>query len=126
MNIEQVAEEVYSKFIHEAVNQIHINFEPWKGYYEPIFTLLNEILRNKDPSYQISFSFHIENGKIVKIERTELPSKIELKEFLIKISPIISAGIIDDIYLGSASVRLYFHQPTKEWINKVIANEGKT
>jgi len=126
MNIEQVAEEVYSKFIHEAVNQIHINFEPWKGYYEPIFTLLNEILRNKDPSYQISFSFHIENGKIVKIERTELPSKIELKEFLIKISPIISAGIIDDIYLGSASVSLYFHQPTKEWINKVIANEGKT
>jgi len=126
MNIEQVAEEVYSKFIHEAVNQIHINFEPWKGYYEPIFTLLNEILRNKDPSYQISFSFHIENGKIVKIERTELPSKIELKEFLIKISPIISAGIIDNIYLGSASVSLYFHQPTKEWINKVIANEGKT
>jgi hypothetical protein len=117
---------VYSNFIYEAVNQIHINFEPWKGYYEPFFNLVNEILRNKDLRYPLGCSFYIENGKIVKIERIDIPNKIELKEFLIKISPVISAGIIKDIHLGGSYFNLYFHSPTKEWINKVITNEGKT
>jgi len=125
-NVEQVAGEAYRNFIYEAINQIHINFEPWKGYYEPIFALLNETLKNKDLRYLISCRFYIENGKITMIAGKEVPSKIETREFLIKISAVISAGIINDLYLGGSYFELYFHLPTREWINKVIANEGKT
>jgi hypothetical protein len=126
MNVEQTAGETYSNFIYEAINQIHISFEPWKGYYEPIFALLNETLKNKDLRYPTSYRFYIENGKITMIAGKEVPSKIEAREFLIKISPIISAGIINDLYLSGSYFELYFHLPTREWINKVIANEGKT
>jgi hypothetical protein len=126
MNVEQAAKEAYRNFIYEAINQIHINFEPWKGYYEPIFALLNETLKNKDLRYLISYRFYIENGKITRIDGKEVPSKIEAREFLIKISPIISAGIINDIYLGGGYFDLYFHSASREWINKVIVNEGKT
>jgi len=126
MNIEQVAREVYSNFIYEAINQIHINFDPWKGYYEPIFTLLNKTLKNKDLRYTISCRFYVENGKITRIDREEVSSKIEAREFLIKISPVVSAGIINDLYIGGSFFDLYFHSATKEWIDKVIANEGKT
>jgi hypothetical protein len=129
MKIDQAVEEVYSNFIKEAINQIHVNFEPWKGYYEPIFSILNKILiEDLRYSYLTSTrcSFYVENGRIVKIKNEELSNKVDVKEFLIKISPVISSGIINDLYFRGSSFELDLHSITKEWINKVIANEGKT
>jgi hypothetical protein len=129
MKIDQAVEEVYSNFIKEAINQIHVNFEPWKGYYEPIFSILNKtLIEDLRYSYLTSTrcSFYVENGRIVRIKNEELSNKVDVKEFLIKISPVISSGIINDLYFRGSSFELDLHSITKEWINKVIANEGKT
>jgi hypothetical protein len=127
MNVDQKVQEVYSNFIKEAISQIHVNFEPWKGYYEPIFSILNKTLvEDLRYSYSTNCSFYVENGKIVKIKGVELSNKVDVKEFLIKISPVISSVIINDLYLRGSYFELNLDSITKEWIDKVIANEGKT
>jgi hypothetical protein len=109
---------LHDDFIKEAINQIHITFEPWKDY-EPIFTFLSEILKDSNWCY-----LDVENGKIVKIRGKQLPNKIWLRDFLIKIYPIISVGIVKPY--PSQITNLSFHPFAREWVSKVIENEGKT
>jgi hypothetical protein len=119
--IDPVIKKLHDDFIKEAINQIHITFEPWKDY-EPIFTFLSEILKDRNWC-----NLSVENGKIIRISsyrEVQLPNKIWLRDFLIKIYPIISVGIIrpSPSYITS----LYFHPFAREWVSKVIENEGKT
>jgi len=118
--VDPTIDEIYENMIKEAINQIHVTFEPWK-IYEPIFSILSEVL--KDRNWCI---LNVENGKIVTIRtygEIELPSKIWLRDFLIRFSPIVSAGIVRFSY---TMTHLEFHPFAKEWIDKVIENEGKT
>jgi hypothetical protein len=119
--VDPIINETYENMVKEAINQIHIIFEPWKDY-EPIFSFLSETLKDRN-----WVSLNVENGKIVKItsypREREVPSKIWLRDFLIKISPIVSAGIIRFSY---SMTQLEFHPFAKEWVDKVIENEGKT
>jgi len=120
--IDTATKEIYENMIKEAISQIHINFEPW-GDYEPIFSFLSEILKDRN-----WIDLDVENGRIIKLRsyyEIELPSKIWLRDFLIKISPIVSAGIVEFSYTYSMT-RLEFHPFAKEWIDKVMENEGKT
>lgn len=123
VKIDQVIKEPYENLTKEAINQIHISFEPWKDY-EPIFTFLSEILKHGD-----SCSLDIENGRIVRIrsyKEIQLSSKIWLRDFLIKISPIVSVGIVRSVVnFYYNKIGLEFHPIAREWINKVIENEGK-
>ncbi|WP_457635993.1 hypothetical protein [Persephonella sp.] len=131
--IDPVVKQVYENIIKQAIDQIHIAFEPWKDY-EPIFSFIKEILENED-----WVRLEVKNGRIVKVEsnikiytykghysykEAEVPSKILLRNFLLKLSPVISAGIADISFSGSW-VSLKFHPFAKEWIGKVIKNEGK-
>jgi hypothetical protein len=125
VSIEPVIEELRNNFIKEAISQIHITFEPWKDY-EPIFTTLSEILK-----YTNYYELLLKDGKIESIlpgargwAARPLSNKVWLRNFLIRIYPIISVGIIDlAIY---SNIELVFRPLAKEWIDKVIKNEGKT
>jgi hypothetical protein len=118
--VDPTIKQMHENMIKEAINQIRITFEPWKDY-EPIFSFLSEILKDRN-----WISLDVENGRIVKFrsyyKEIELPSKIWLRDFLIKISPIVSAGIAGFSY---SMTQLEFHPFAKEWIEKVIENEGK-
>ena len=119
--IDPIIKEIYENMIKQAIDQIHITFEPWKDY-EPIFSFLSH-KHTEDTIY-----IYLENGRIIGIgndPRKELPSKIWLRDFLIKISPCISTGIVN-VEFSSSRITLKFHPLAKEWIEKVIENEGKT
>lgn len=119
--VDPTIKETYERMVKQAVNQIHVTFEPWKDY-EPIFSFLNEVLKDRDWC-----SLNVENGRIVKIRsyyrEVELPNKIWLRDFLIRISPIVSAGLVRFSY---SMTSLEFHPFAREWVDKVIENEGKT
>lgn len=119
--IDPMVKQVDESMIKQAIDQIHITFEPWKDY-EPIFSFISKTLKDGDWC-----GLNVENGRIVKIKtayrETELPGKIWLRDFLIKISPIVSAGIVRFPY---NMTELRFHPFAKEWVDKVIENEGKT
>lgn len=121
VKVDHAIKENYENMIKQAIDQIHISFEPWKDY-EPIFSFLNEILKDRNWAFLV-----VENGRIVKLRSSpreiKLPSKILLKNFLIKISPIASAGIVTFSY---SITYPKFHPFAKEWVDKVIENEGKT
>jgi len=122
--IEPAAKEIFDKMVKEAVNQLKLSFEPWQDY-EPIFSFWNEILKNRDWC-----SLIIEGGKIVKVSSyyrdVELSKKIWLRDFLVRLYPAISTGIIKKCSLSSYSVSLEFSPIAREWIERVIENEGKT
>jgi len=120
--------QVNENMIKEAINQIHITFEPWKDY-EPIFSFWKKILEN---DWYNSCGLIIEQGRIISIDnayssgywkytKIDLQSPILLRDFLIKISPIICVGIF-----SYSITQLKFHPFAKEWIDKMIKNEGKT
>ena len=113
--------QAHENMIKEAINQIHVTFEPWKDY-EPIFSFLSEILKDRN-----WISLDVKNGRIVKLRsyyrEIELPNKIWLRDFLIKISPIVSAGMVRFSY---NMTQLEFHPLAREWVEKVIENGGKT
>lgn len=121
--VDPAINEIRENMIKEAINQIHITFEPWKDY-EPIFSFLSEVLKDGN-----RVGLEVKNGRIVKLtsyyyyREIELPNRIWLRDFLIKISPIVSAGIVRFSY---SMTELEFHPFAKEWIDKVIENEGKT
>ena len=119
--IDPTIKQIYKSIIKQAIDQIHVTFEPWKEY-EPIFSFLSNILKDRN-----WISLDVGNGRIIKIRsyyrEIELPSKIWLRDFLIKISPIVSAGIVRFSY---SMTQLEFHPFAKEWVGKVIENEGKT
>ena len=113
--------------IKQAINQIYITFEPWKDY-EPIFSAMRDIMKD-----EYGCELVVSQGRIEKItngysrgywkyREIELHSKIWLRDFLIKISPIVSAGIVRFSY---SMTQLEFHPLAKEWIDKVMENEGK-
>jgi len=119
--VDPTIKQIYENMIKEAINQIHTTFEPWKDY-EPIFSFLSEILKDRN-----WISLDVENGRIVKLRSSyyremELPSKIWLRDFLIKISPIVSAGMISFSY---SLTGVEFHPLSREWIEKVMENKGK-
>ena len=126
--IDSIIKETYENMIKQAVDQIHINFEPWEDY-KPIFSAIRDIMKDV-----YCCELVVSKGRIEKIaneysrgywkyREIELSSKIWLRDFLIKISPIISAGIAR--FRSSRMTHLEFHPFAKEWIDKVIENEGK-
>jgi len=119
--VDPTIKQVHENMIKEAISQIHINFEPWEDY-KPIFSFLSETPKDRN-----WINLDVENGRIVKLRsyyrEIELPSKIWLRDFLIKISPIVSAGMVGFSY---SMTQLEFHPFAKEWIDKVMENEGKT
>ena len=123
--VEPASKDIFQKMIKDAINQIQFSFEPWQDY-EPIFSFwLEEVLKKKEDYCY----FSIEGGRILEINhgysKLELPKKIWLCNFLIKLYPAISAGIINKLEFTSP-LRLEFSSFAKEWIEKVIENEGKT
>lgn len=121
VNVDPIIRETYEKMVKEAINQIHIGFEPWQDY-ESIFSFLNEILKDKDWC-----SLDVENGRVIKIRshyrEAELPITIWLRDFLMKISPAVNMGIVKFSY--SSMTQLQFHPFARVWVEKVIENEGK-
>jgi len=126
--VDPTIKQVYENMIKQAIDQIHITFEPWKDY-EPIFSAVRDIRKD-----EYGCELVVSQGRIEKItneysrgywryREIELPNRIWLRDFLIKISPIVSAGIVGFFY---SMTRLRFHPFAKEWIDKVIENEGKT
>lgn len=112
--------ETRERMITKAVNQIHTTFEPWRDY-EPFFSFLNErdILKH-------GCDLSAENGRIVEIRvylgTRDLNGQIYLRDFLIKISPIVCAGAIQ----LSSMTGLKFHPLARGWIGGVVENEGET
>lgn len=125
--VDPIIRQARENLIKQAIDQIHITFEPWKDY-KPIFTFWKEQIEKWKRYLWILF---VENGRIVKIrcsgnyfDDLELSRKIWLRDFLIKISPLISAGIIESKH-GLTSFNFPNLKITREWIDKVIENEGK-
>ena len=129
--VDPAINEIRENMIKEAINQIHISFEPWKDY-EPIFSALDimEYMHGCYLEIRQSVIVKIKNDysrKYCKYREIEVPRKILLSDFLIKISPIVCVGIINIEFLNSSIfIELKFHPLAKEWIDKVIENEGKT
>ena len=118
--VDPIIRQVRENLIKQAIDQIHVTFEPWKDY-EPIFPfLLRKVVENA------TSWLYTKNGRVVEIgdPKKELPNKIWLRDFLIKISPIVSIGLAD-ISFSTSWITLNFHSLAKEWIEKVIENEGK-
>lgn len=128
--IDPTIKQVYENMIKQAMDQIHITFEPWEDY-ESIFSFLADALRD-GKSYVECF---IKRGKLIGLRTytkdryrgypifkdKHFKKSIPLHIFWIKIYPIVSAGILD--FIGTEfELSLY----AKEWIDKVIENEGKT
>jgi len=124
-NIKKILDQSYT----DAINQIHITFDPWKNY-EEIFTFLNKTIKDDASTW---VSLNIVNGKIVKIYsgyEVQLSNNIEFIDFLIKIYPIISVGLVNPTSLSKNSLELTFDSfiPgfSRKWIKRVIEYEGKT
>lgn len=118
--VDPTIKQVHENMIKEAINQIHVTFEPWQDY-EPIFSFFSrKIIKDT------TFWLYTENGRIIEIgdPKNDLPNKIWLRDFLIKITPLISAGLAD-ISFSTSWLTLKFHPLAREWVEKVIENEGK-
>lgn len=126
--IDPIIKQIYVDMIKQAADQIHVTFEPWKDY-EPIFSALANLMDDRDVC-----QLEVEQGRIVKVnnqygrrywkfKEMELSGKILLRDFLINISPLLNAGIVT---LGYTITQLAFHPLAREWIEKVIDNEGNT
>lgn len=117
--IEPATKKIFKKMVKDAVDQLKIRFEPWENY-KPIFIFWNRILEeNRDYCY-----LKVEGGRIIKLSsyyERELPKKIWLRDFLIRLYPAISTGIINKASL----TYLEFSPFAKEWVKKVIENAGK-
>jgi len=120
--IDPIIDETSENMAKEAINQIHITFEPWKDY-EHIFSFLSRKVVEDS-----SFWLYTKNGRIMEIgdPKKELPNKIWLRDFLIKIYPVISIGIADIRFSTSWITLEKFHPLAREWVDKVVENEGKT
>jgi hypothetical protein len=121
--------EILDKSYTDAINEIHITFDPWKNY-EEIFTFLNKTIKDNEPT---SVYLNIVNGKIVEITsyyKVKLSNNIEFIDFLIKIYPIISIGLVNPSLGGSlySAFVFDFYIPgfSRKWIKRVIEHEGKT
>jgi hypothetical protein len=120
MNVDPTIKETHGKMIAESLRQIHITLDPWMDY-KPIFSFLYDISKDRDWC-----SLSVENGRIVKIQsgysESELNGHIYIRDFLIKISPIVCAGAIQ----LSSMTGLKFHPLARGWIGGVVENEGET
>ncbi len=123
--VEPKVKKVFEDLIEKAKDQIDLTFEPWKNEYKGIFEAISSELIATN-----SFYIYIENGRISKIGNKELKisERPSFMDFLIKISPLISAGLINVENINSYAkyVELKFHEKSKDWIKKVIKNEGKS
>jgi len=130
-NIKKILDQSYT----DAINQIYINFDPWKNY-EKIFTFLNKNIKDNEPT---SVSLKIVNGKILEItssyNKEKLSNNMEFIDFLIKIYPIISVGLVtpsinnESLYLifdSFDSFDSFIPGFARKWIKRVIEHEGKT
>jgi|GEM_PF-924752 len=130
-NIKKILDQSYS----DAINQIHITFDPWKNY-EEIFAFLNKNIKDNEST---SVFLNILNGKILEItssyNKEKLSNNIEFIDFLIKIYPIISVGLITpsirkkSLYLifdSFDSFNSFISGFSRKWIKRVIEHEGKT
>ena len=120
IKVDPAIEETREKMIAEAIGNLHITFEQW-GDYKPIFSFLHDTLKNEN-----QFNLSVENGRIVEImsyphHTGNLKDQIYLRDFLIKIAPIVCTGMIQ----LSSMTGLKFHSLARGWIGKVIENDGK-
>jgi len=131
-NALNIINDIFNRSYNDAINQIHITFDPWKNY-EEIFTFLNKTIKDDVSTW---VNLNIANGKIVEIEETspyyykvQLSNKIEIIDFLIKIYPIISIGLVNPSLRKNSSYLTFvlsINGFTKKWIERVIEHEGKT
>ena len=130
-NALNIINDIFNRSYSDAINQIHITFDPWRNY-EEIFTFLNETLKDNGPT---SVYLNIVNGNIVEITsiykgKLKLSNNIEFIDFLIKIYPIISIGLVNPTFLSKNSLELTFDSYipgfSRKWIKRVIEHEGKT
>ena len=110
--------------LEEITNQIRVNFEPWKEY-KPIF----DFIKNRVFSgYRDWCNLQIKNGRIEKVSQEydsiTLEGRVWLRDFLLKIYPIVSAGLAE-VHISPGSVQLTFKPLAKDWVERVIENEGK-
>jgi len=130
-DIKKILDQSYN----DAINQIHITCDPWKNY-EEIFTFLNKNIKDNEPT---SVFLNIVNGKILEItssyNKEKLSNNIEFIDFLIKIYPIISVGLVtpsinkESLYLIFDSFNpfdSFIPGFSRKWIKRVIEHEGKT
>jgi hypothetical protein len=70
----------------------------------------------------------IKNGRIEEVSEKyvsiTLQGRVWLRDFLLKIYPIMSAGLAE-VYISPGSVELIFEPLAKDWVERVIENEGK-
>ncbi len=120
--IEPTTGEVFIKMVKDAIDQLKIPFEPWEDY-EPIFTFWNKILKDRDYFY---LEVRGSRSRITKLysyyNKVELSKKVWLRDFLIRLYPAISTGIIEDC---KSLTSLRFSPFAKEWVGRVIENAGK-
>jgi len=128
-NALNIIKDIFNRSYTDAINQIHITFDPWENYKE-IFTFLNKTIKDDAPTWVF---LNIVNGKIVKIYsgyEVQLSNNIEFIDFLIKIYPIISVGLVNPTSLSKNSLELTFdsYVPgfSRKWIKRVIEHEGNT
>jgi len=113
-----------NNYLKEITNQICVNFEPWEEY-KPIF----DFIKNKVLSVNRNWcKLGIKNGRIEKVSQEyvsiTLQGRVWLRDFLLKIYPIMSAGLAE-VYISPGSVELIFEPLAKDWVERVIENEGK-
>jgi hypothetical protein len=124
IGIDSSIEKSTNNYLKEIANQIRVNFEPW-GEYKPIF----DFIKSRVFSGKINLcELEIKNGRIEKVSQgyisITLQGGVWLRDFLLKIYPIVSAGLAD-VNIWRGSIRLTFKPLTKDWVGRVIENEGK-
>jgi hypothetical protein len=113
-----------NNYLKEITNQIRVNFEPWEEY-KPIF----DFIKNRVFSVNRNWcKLGIKNGRIEEVSQEydsiTLEGRVWLRDFLLKIYPIVSAGLAG-VYISLGSVQLTFEPLAKDWVERVIENEGK-
>jgi len=124
--IDERIEQRYNNLIEQATNNIKVNFEPWEKY-ESIFSVFYK-------SPEVVFDLEIEEGMISKINHLQIErnKRVMLMDFLIRCFPAISGGIIRWISITIKPREqpqftiAFYRQIGKKWIEKLIANRGKT
>ncbi|HEC86366.1 MAG TPA: hypothetical protein ENI49_00605 [Thermoplasmatales archaeon] len=83
--VDPTIKQVHENMIKEAINQIHINFEPWEDY-EPIFSFFSRKVIDDTTLW-----LYTENGRIIGIgdPKKDLPNKIWLRDFLTLTPPFL-------------------------------------
>ena len=96
-------------------------YEPWP-LFEPMFKSVSE---HDFSSSDLTVYVYFEKERIKSVAGEDLPSdNFEIKDFVIKLFPLIAAGGISEIKFYSGNLDFYFAEPLKEFAKNIFERHG--